>query len=78
MNRIGLYLRVSSEEQARIQEGSLVSQRQRLHEYVEHQNKLHPNFGGVVDVYCDEAKSAKDLNRPEFQRRECKKFCVTG
>lgn len=30
MNKIGLYLRVSTEEQARILEGSLVSQRHRL------------------------------------------------
>lgn len=34
MNKIGIYIRVSSEEQARIQEGSLVSQRQRLEEFV--------------------------------------------
>ena len=34
MNRVGIYLRVSTEEQAKIVEGSLVSQRQRLEEYI--------------------------------------------
>lgn len=68
MNKVGIYIRVSSEEQARIQEGSLVSQRQRLEEYVKTQNQNKRGWGDIVDVYCDEAKSAKDMNRPEFQR----------
>ncbi len=68
MNKVGIYLRVSSEEQARIQEGSLVSQRQRLEEFVKTQNQNKRGWGQIVDIYCDEAKSAKDMNRPEFQR----------
>ena len=68
MKRIGLYLRVSTEEQARIQDGSLVSQRRRLEEYVEGQNRRDSNWGVIVDVYCEEGKSAKDMNRPDFQR----------
>jgi len=68
MNKVGLYLRVSTEEQARIAEGSLVSQRKRLEEYVEGQNRREPGWGAVIDIYCDEAKSGKDMNRPEFQR----------
>lgn len=68
MRRIGLYLRVSTEEQARIQDGSLVSQRQRLLEYVENQNRRENNWGQLIEIYCDEGKSAKDMNRPEFQR----------
>lgn len=67
MKRLGIYLRVSTEEQARIQDGSLVSQRQRLIEYVEGQSRRDPNWGVIVDFYCDD-KSAKDMNRPEFQR----------
>ena len=55
MNKIGLYIRVSTEEQARIQEGSLVSQRQRLDEFVATQNRNKAGWGMVVDVYCDEA-----------------------
>ncbi len=65
--RIGLYLRVSTEEQVRIQDGSLVSQRQRLDEYVASQNQVR-SFGNIVDVYCDEGRSGKDMKRPEFQR----------
>ncbi len=68
MKRVGIYIRVSTEEQARIQDGSLVSQRQRLLEYVDGQIRREKNWGSVVDIYCDEGKSAKDMNRPEFQR----------
>jgi site-specific DNA recombinase len=67
-NKIGIYIRVSSEEQARIQEGSLVSQRQRLEEFVKQQNQNKRGWGSVIDIYCDEAKSAKNMDRPEFQR----------
>lgn len=68
MNRIGIYIRVSSEEQARIQEGSLVSQRQRLEEFVKSQNQIKRGWGEIIDIYCDEAKSAKNMDRPAFQR----------
>jgi site-specific DNA recombinase len=67
VKRIGLYLRVSTEEQARISDGSLVSQRARLEEYVEGQNRREKGWGQIVDVYQDD-KSAKDMNRPEFKR----------
>lgn len=67
MKRVAIYLRVSTEEQARIQDGSLVSQKQRLIEYVEGQNRRDTNWGQIIDFYCDD-KSAKDMNRPEFQR----------
>jgi site-specific DNA recombinase len=68
MKRVGIYLRVSTEEQARLQDGSLTSQRQRLIDYVESQNRREASWGVVVDVYCDEGLSAKDMKRPEFQR----------
>jgi site-specific DNA recombinase len=67
-NKIGIYLRVSTEEQARLQDGSLVSQKQRVLEYVEGQNRKLEGWGQVVEVYCDEGLSAKDMKRPEFQR----------
>jgi site-specific DNA recombinase len=66
--KIGIYLRVSTEEAARLQDGSLVSQRQRNLEYVESQNRKTEGWGQVVEVYCDEGLSAKDMKRPEFQR----------
>lgn len=54
-----VYIRVSTLEQARSKEGSLKSQRQRCLE----------RAGKDCDclVYCDQA-SAKDTNRPEYQR----------
>jgi site-specific DNA recombinase len=61
--------RVSTEEQARIQDGSLVSQNSRITEYVEAQNKTRKDFGTLVDFYSDDGKSAKSIKgRPEFQR----------
>lgn len=68
MKKVALYIRVSTEEQARIQDGSLVSQRKRLEEYVDGQNRRDSDWGKIVDVYVDEGKSAKDMNRPQFQR----------
>ncbi|MFN8792166.1 MAG: recombinase family protein [Bdellovibrionales bacterium] len=68
MKRIAFYIRVSTEEQARVQDGSLVSQRRRLEEYVAGQNRRDSNWGQVVEVYVDEGRSAKDMNRPAFQR----------
>ncbi len=67
MKRIGLYLRVSTEEQARITDGSLVSQKARLEEYVAGLNRRDSGWGQIVDVYQD-TLSAKDMNRPEFKR----------
>ncbi len=47
----------------------LVSQKNRLLEYIEFQNKREPNWGMLVDIYCDEGKSAKNMKgRPEFLR----------
>jgi len=68
MKRIGIYIRVSTEEQARMQDGSLVSQKNRIIEYIEHQNKINKNWGEAVDFYIEEGKSAKNMNRPEFKR----------
>ena len=67
-HKIGLYIRVSTEEQARIQDGSLVSQKNRIIEYIEHQNKISKDWGQIFEFYCEEGKSAKNLNRPEFRR----------
>ena len=66
--RIGIYIRVSTEEAARLQDGSLVSQKQRNIEYIEGQNRKSEGWGELVEVYCDEGLSAKDMKRPEFQR----------
>ena len=65
--KIGLYIRVSTEEQAENPEGSIKNQEERLHQMIEMKN-MESNFGEVVEVFIDRAKSGKDTNRPELQR----------
>ncbi|MBK9321812.1 MAG: recombinase family protein [Bdellovibrionaceae bacterium] len=65
--KIGIYVRVSTEEQAENPEGSIRSQECRLREYVKHKNSFE-SFGEIVEFYCDAGISAKDTNRPAFQR----------
>ena len=65
---IGLYIRVSTEEQALRMEGSLESQKHRLCGYVDIKNMQQQNWGVVVDEYIDDGFSAKDTNRPALQK----------
>ena len=58
-----LYVRVSTEEQALCREGSIRSQLQRLEEYFQTKGS-----SPAYTVYQEEGRSAKDTNRPEFQR----------
>lgn len=67
VKKIGLYIRVSTEEQALNPEGSIKNQQERLEQMVKLKN-MDGNFGEVVDVFIDRAKSGKDTNRPELQR----------
>ena len=67
MKKVGIYIRVSSENQARIQDGSLVSQKQRLEEYLRARNLVQPGWGEICGTYVDEARSGKDTNRAQFQ-----------
>ena len=66
-HKIGLYVRVSTEEQASNEEGSIKNQEQRLRQQVELKNQ-DGFFGDVERVFIDRAKSGKDTNRPELQR----------
>ena len=66
-HKICFYIRVSTEEQAKNLEGSIKNQKERLNEAVKFKN-LSGNFGEVVSVYIDRAKSGKDTNRPELQK----------
>ncbi len=66
-HKIALYIRVSTEEQAENPEGSIKSQEQRLRNHVHFRN-MDGNFGEVVAVYIDRAKSGKDTNRSELQK----------
>lgn len=64
-NQIAIYARVSTEEQARQQEGSLDSQIHRCRQYL----RAHYSDDVVegARVYREEGASGKDLNRPAFQ-----------
>ena len=60
-NKVGIYCRVSTQDQAR--EGfSLEEQEERLRALCKYKGYE------IVDVYIDAGISAKDTNRPEFQR----------
>jgi DNA invertase Pin-like site-specific DNA recombinase len=67
LHKIGLYIRVSTEEQASNPEGSIKSQEQRLRTHADFKNLENP-FGEVTRVFVDRAKSGKDTNRPELQK----------
>ena len=66
--RIGAYLRVSTEEQANIIEGSLDSQKHRLNSFVEIKNAQEGKWGKITEFYIEEGLSAKDTRRPQFQK----------
>jgi len=65
--RIGIYIRVSTEEQAENPEGSIRNQEDRLRMTVKLKN-MEGHFGDITAVYIDRAKSGKDTNRPELQK----------
>jgi len=60
MKRCGLYIRVSTDRQAKVEEGSLKNQDHLLTQHVELKNKLGPEPWVIVERYVDEGKSAKD------------------
>jgi site-specific DNA recombinase len=69
MRKVAVYARVSTEEQARVEEGSVKNQVETLTKYLEAENmKSTARWGTLVDVYKDEGFSAKSLNRPELKR----------
>lgn len=67
-HKVGAYLRVSTEEQAAAIEGSLDNQHYRLKAYVDAKNIQEKSWGKIVDFYIDDGFSAKDTNRPAYQR----------
>ena len=67
-NRVGIYLRVSTDEQAQVVEGSLDSQSHRLRAFVDIKNLQEPEWGEIIDCYVDDGISAKNTKRPAFQK----------
>ena len=60
MKRCGLYIRVSTERQAKVEEGSLKNQDQLLTQHVQIKSKLQEEEWLIVDRYVEEGKSAKN------------------
>ena len=69
MKRCGLYIRVSTDRQAKVEEGSLKNQDQFLTQHVELKNKMNGEQWIIVERYVDEGRSAKDTKgRPAYLR----------
>jgi site-specific DNA recombinase len=66
-HKICFYIRVSTEEQAKNLEGSIKNQTDRLYEAVKFKNSCS-EFGEVVSIFIDRAKSGKDTKRSELQK----------
>ena len=66
--KVAFYIRVSTERQAKVEEGSLKNQEQMLRAELERRNLQHKGWGAFVESYVDEGISAKTTNRPAFQR----------
>jgi site-specific DNA recombinase len=66
--KVAFYIRVSTERQAKVEEGSLKNQEQMLRAELERRNLQRKDWGAFVASYVDEGISAKTTNRPAFQR----------
>ena len=66
--KVAFYIRVSTERQAKVEEGSLKNQEQMLRAELDRRNAQHEDWGAFVECYVDEGISAKTTNRPAFQR----------
>ncbi len=67
-HKVGIYVRVSTEEQAQVADGSIESQQHRINGFVEIKKLQDHSWGKVVDTYIDDGYSAKSTNRPAYQR----------
>lgn len=65
---VGTYSRVSTDEQANVIEGSLDNQRHRMQSFIEIKNMQEPGWGRLVEHFIDDGYSAKDTNRPAYER----------
>jgi site-specific DNA recombinase len=65
--KVALYIRVSTERQAAVDEGSLKSQEQRLEEYVRYTNTVDDADLEIYDRYID-VESGGTVHRTEYQR----------
>ena len=68
MRKVAFYIRVSTERQAKVEEGSLKNQEQMLRSELDRRNTQQKYWGVFVESYVDEGISGKTTNRPGFQR----------
>ena len=68
MKKCALYIRVSTDRQAKVEEGSLKNQDHLLTQHVSMKAQFGKEPWSIVDRYVDEGISAKDTNRPAYQR----------
>lgn len=66
VKRCGIYLRVSTERQAEVKDGSLDAQEKTLKDFIRNPSRSEKWI--LHKVYREEGRSGKDTNRPEFQR----------
>lgn len=66
--KIGAYIRVSTEDQVNVFEGSLDSQKYRINEFVQYKNRQQADWGNIVEFYFEEGVSAGTTNRPVYQK----------
>ena len=66
--RCALYGRVSTDRQARIQDGGLDTQFDLMRKYIEYENAKPDGEWQISEEYREEGQSGKDLDRPEFKR----------
>ncbi|MGZ3772741.1 MAG: recombinase family protein [Pseudobdellovibrionaceae bacterium] len=66
--KIGAYIRVSTDKQVQIFEGSLDTQKFRVMEFVKNRNREIKDWGEIVEFYVEEGLSAGTDKRPEYQR----------
>lgn len=66
--KIGAYIRVSTDDQVNVYEGSLDSQKHRIDEFVQFKNRQQSGWGHIVEYYVEEGMSAGNTNRPMYQK----------
>jgi DNA invertase Pin-like site-specific DNA recombinase len=67
-HKIGIYVRVSTEEQAQVADGSIESQQHRINGFIDIKKHQEKGWGKVVETYIDDGYSAGSTNRPAYQR----------
>lgn len=65
--KIGIYSRVSTEEQTKVIAGSIQCQVQRCNQFVSIKNQADQQWGHIISDYRDKGYSAKDTKRPSYQ-----------